>query len=72
MTYMRFTRLITLALLTGGLFLASVNIYAQAEEGESGLELETCELLVPGTPLSTVGECGWMEAAEPITVTSSR
>lgn len=35
----------------------------QGDEPE-GLDLETCELLVPGTPLSTVGECGWMDAAE--------
>jgi pimeloyl-ACP methyl ester carboxylesterase len=29
-----------------------------------GIELETCELLVPGTPLSVVGQCGWLEVAE--------
>ena len=36
---------------------------AQPEAAE-GIELETCELLVPGTPLSVVGQCGWLEVAE--------
>jgi pimeloyl-ACP methyl ester carboxylesterase len=31
---------------------------------DDGIELETCELLVPGTPLSVVGQCGWLEVAE--------
>jgi pimeloyl-ACP methyl ester carboxylesterase len=31
---------------------------------EVPLELETCELVVPGTPLSSVGQCGWLEVAE--------
>jgi pimeloyl-ACP methyl ester carboxylesterase len=57
-------RLSALALLAAGLFLAATDLFAQPEEGESGLELETCELVVPGTPLSVVGECGWMEMAE--------
>jgi len=29
-----------------------------------GLTLETCELVVPGTPLSVTGQCGWMPRAE--------
>ena len=29
-----------------------------------GIELATCELLVPGTPLSVVGQCGWLEVPE--------
>ena len=64
MIAMCFERLSALALLTGGLLLAFTNVFAEPEEGESGLELEICELVVPGTPLSTVGECGWMETAE--------
>lgn len=31
---------------------------------EPDIELETCELVVPGTPLSTVGQCGWLTVAE--------
>ena len=61
---MCFRRLSAPFLLTAGLLLAITGVSAQAAEGESGLELEICELLVPGTPLSSVGECGWMEAAE--------
>ena len=37
---------------------------AQEEADASGLGLETCELLVPGTPLSTVGQCGWLSMPE--------
>jgi pimeloyl-ACP methyl ester carboxylesterase len=38
---------------------------ARAQDTEpTGIELETCELMVPGTPLSTVGQCGWLEVAE--------
>jgi pimeloyl-ACP methyl ester carboxylesterase len=39
---------------------------AQADpaDGEAALGLETCELVVPGTPLSTTGQCGWLEVAE--------
>jgi pimeloyl-ACP methyl ester carboxylesterase len=51
-------------LLTTGLLLAVTDVSARPAEGESGLQLETCELLVPGTPLSSVGECGWMEVPE--------
>lgn len=32
--------------------------------GETELGLETCELVVPGTPLSSIGQCGWLEVAE--------
>jgi pimeloyl-ACP methyl ester carboxylesterase len=52
------------AFLTGAMLLASAGVCAAPSEDGPGLELETCELLVPGTSLSTVGECGWMEAAE--------
>jgi len=39
---------------------------AQAEEipDQDTLNLETCELVVPGTPLSTVGQCGWLTMPE--------
>ena len=36
---------------------------AEADRG-AALGMETCELVVPGTPLSTVGQCGWLEVAE--------
>jgi len=41
-------------------------LFAQAEApgGAAELGLETCELVVPGTPLSTTGQCGWLEVAE--------
>ncbi len=57
-------QLSALALLLGSLMPASAAVFAQPAEGESSLELETCELTVPGTPLSTVAECGWLEVAE--------
>jgi pimeloyl-ACP methyl ester carboxylesterase len=38
--------------------------YAEKDNGAAALGLETCELVVPGTPLSTVGQCGWLEVAE--------
>ncbi|MGD8357833.1 MAG: alpha/beta hydrolase, partial [Lysobacterales bacterium] len=34
----------------------------EAEDG--GLAMESCELLVPGTPLSVAGQCGWLDVAE--------
>ena len=34
------------------------------DQEDSGLELETCELLVPGTPLSTIAQCGWLTVPE--------
>lgn len=46
------------------LLLAPALAHAEDEADLSGLGLETCELLVPGTPLSTVGQCGWLEVAE--------
>ncbi|MEJ2401135.1 MAG: alpha/beta hydrolase [Xanthomonadales bacterium] len=41
----------------------AVPAWAQSAE-PAGVELETCELLVPGTPLSVVGQCGWLDVAE--------
>ena len=38
---------------------------AGADDGSpSSVELENCELRMPGTPLSVRGECGWLERAE--------
>jgi pimeloyl-ACP methyl ester carboxylesterase len=40
-------------------------VSAQLDPGDEGpLQLETCELVVPGTPLSSAGQCGWLEVAE--------
>ena len=64
MIFMFFKRLSVAALLSSSLFLAAPVVFAQADEESPGLELETCELVVPGTPLTTIGECGWMDAAE--------
>lgn len=61
---MRCRRLSALALLLGGLMPVSTAVFAQPAGNDSGLDLETCELTVPGTPLSTVAECGWLEMAE--------
>jgi pimeloyl-ACP methyl ester carboxylesterase len=52
-------RIGALIVLASGLTLGPA-LSAQAEETGSGLVLETCELLVPGTPLSVVGQCGWL------------
>ena len=64
MITMCFKQLSALALLTGCLLLTSNKLFAQVDGEESGLEMETCELVVPGTPLSAVGECGWIEMPE--------
>lgn len=61
---MFFKRFGALILLCACFWSTSTNVNAQAGEGTVELELETCELVVPGTPLSTVGECGWLDAAE--------
>ena len=45
------------------LLFAPAAVRADDQEGSS-LELETCELLVPGTPLSTVAQCGWLTVPE--------
>lgn len=39
-------------------------VQAQQTDADAGLALETCELVVPGTPMSVVGECGWLEMPE--------
>jgi pimeloyl-ACP methyl ester carboxylesterase len=61
---MPFKQLNVLIPLMAGMLMNSAAVFAQADADAPGIELETCELLVPGTPLSTVGECGWLEAAE--------
>jgi len=61
---MHFRRLTALAALIGGQLMATQGDFARAAESEPGLDLETCELVVPGTPLSVAGECGWMDVAE--------
>jgi pimeloyl-ACP methyl ester carboxylesterase len=52
--------------LTAALLMAGHPAFAQSGSPTDGtaLGLETCELVVPGTPLSSVGQCGWMEVAE--------
>jgi pimeloyl-ACP methyl ester carboxylesterase len=37
---------------------------AQDSIPENAISLETCELVVPGTPLTAMAECGWFEVAE--------
>jgi len=64
MNYMFFNRLSVAVVLCSSLLLTVPDLFAGPDDDSSGLELETCELVVPGTPLSTVGECGWMDAAE--------
>jgi pimeloyl-ACP methyl ester carboxylesterase len=64
MILMFFKQLSVITLLGGCLSLAAVNVFAGPGDDAAGLELETCELIVPGTSLSVVGECGWMVAAE--------
>jgi pimeloyl-ACP methyl ester carboxylesterase len=44
--------------------LAALPLQAEETNGQEPLALETCELVVPGTPLSTVGQCGWLEVPE--------
>lgn len=53
-----------LAWLAAGFVFFSVDALAEAEVDFPAIELETCELTLPGTALSVVGECGWLERAE--------
>jgi pimeloyl-ACP methyl ester carboxylesterase len=64
MKAMKFKRPTLLAILIGCLPMVASNAIGQEEDGAANLSLEICELVVPGTPLSTVGQCGWLEAAE--------
>ena len=50
--------------LLGSFLLAPAITLAQESDQEKGISLETCELVVPGTPLSAMAECGWLEVAE--------
>ncbi len=61
---MRSRRSKSLAALLCALVLTTDSDLAKAAGDDSGIELETCELVVPGTPLSTVGQCGWLDVAE--------
>jgi pimeloyl-ACP methyl ester carboxylesterase len=64
MICMFFRQMSVYTLLGGCLSLAAMSVFAGPDKDASRPELETCELVVPGTPLTTVGECGWMDAAE--------
>lgn len=57
-------RSLFLLCLLGSLLAASTTSQAQDSAQEKGISLETCELVVPGTPLSAMAECGWLEVAE--------
>lgn len=57
-------RTIALNVLIGGMLAVGQAVFAQSAGGQSSIELEICELVVPGTSLSVVGECGWLERAE--------
>lgn len=61
---MQFRSLTIRALSIAGLLTTAQALSAQSSTEGNGLELESCELVVPGTPLSTVGQCGWLERAE--------
>ena len=50
--------------LLGSFLLVPAIIQAQESVEDAGISLETCELVVPGTPLSAMAECGWLEVAE--------
>ena len=41
--------------------LGAAPLQADPDPDGTTLALETCELVVPGTPLSSVGQCGWLE-----------
>jgi pimeloyl-ACP methyl ester carboxylesterase len=57
---MHFSRTLILSCL----LLAPALAVAQDTADTDELGLETCVLLVPGTPLSTVGQCGWLKRPE--------
>ena len=50
--------------LLGSCALVPAMTQAQESVPVEGISLETCELVVPGTPLSAMAECGWLEVAE--------
>lgn len=47
-----------------GLVAAAGLLFLAPLQAQQEIELETCELVVPGTPLSAVAQCGWLERAE--------
>jgi pimeloyl-ACP methyl ester carboxylesterase len=57
-----FNKLMTACLCAAAL--AAPGAHAQGDVGADDLAMETCELIVPGTPLSTMGQCGWLRVAE--------
>jgi pimeloyl-ACP methyl ester carboxylesterase len=56
--------LILLNYVLGAALLASPVAQAQEQSESEVISLETCELVVPGTPLTAMAECGWLEVAE--------
>jgi pimeloyl-ACP methyl ester carboxylesterase len=54
-------RWIVKTVVAGSLAATAQTTLAQAD---GSIELETCELLVPGTPISVVGQCGWLQRPE--------
>jgi pimeloyl-ACP methyl ester carboxylesterase len=46
------------------LFLLLICSISESSMAEEALVLETCELVLPGTPVSVMAECGWYEVAE--------
>jgi pimeloyl-ACP methyl ester carboxylesterase len=61
---MFFRQLSVFTLVGGCLSLAVMNVFAGPDKSAFRSKLETCELAVPGTSLTTMGECGWIEVAE--------
>ena len=61
---MNFSPLKLIACLFAGSLLWPQAALLADSDFEPEIELETCELVVPGTPLSTVGQCGWLSVAE--------
>ncbi len=54
----------SLAGLLAMLLCAPASGLAQSVEAETELTLENCELVVPGTSITQMAECGWYEVAE--------
>lgn len=49
---------------TGFLLVAGPCAFAQSAEQAGALNMEPCELTLPGTSLKAPAECGWLEVAE--------
>ncbi|MBT8049106.1 MAG: alpha/beta fold hydrolase [Xanthomonadales bacterium] len=61
---MFFRQLSVAALFGASLIPTAPDALGQPAGNEPGIEMESCELVVPGTPLSVAGQCGWMDVAE--------